>query len=83
MRCFKCGAETAVSWRFSGLFSQLPPDKRRRMWTCPAHEAEASARRDAAAGVAMRNDTHAAAPVAPTVDVGRRVAGGDQGNLNL
>lgn len=83
MRCFACGTETPLAVRRVGLWSKLSADHRKRLSYCPAHEAEAIARRDAAAGVALRNNPDTAAPVAPAADVGRRIAGGDQGSFKL
>jgi len=74
MRCFSCGKETPLAIRRVGLWSKLSADHRKRLHYCADHEAEAIARRDAAAGVALRNDPDTAATVAPAPDAGRRVA---------
>jgi hypothetical protein len=66
-KCFHCGAETPEALRHPGLYSQLPANKRGRLPYCPAHMADAFARRDAAIGATLtRGDSAASGQGQPT-----------------
>lgn len=83
MRCFACGAETPLAVRRVGHWSKLSAEHRKRLHYCPDHEAAAIARRDAAQGVAVRDNPDTAAPVASPIDAGRRVASDNQGGFDF
>ena len=70
--CFLCGIETPLALRLPGIYSQLDPAKRGRLWHCKQHEPDAFARRDAKIGLGRSADHEPGESVSQGQAVGRK-----------